>query len=227
MSDYEDEMYDREEWQSINRMYAAAGVRVVMPDEQEAINAMAAEMDEALRVPETGLDNNPLAQAAAAEVVRNALRPPDEDEFAGLHLDIPEPLLDTRWHPDYQDGGTCLRAYVYHRLAGRFAWVPLQRYEQWEEVAETYRDAALRCQVHNVRGCEYYTNEPMTESLRSYVVARGETLVILFMCSKCRHRMDDPSWTANEYVGRGPLPWYDDGPDSESEAGDPDDPWAP
>lgn len=210
--DSEDQQYDRAHWQQLNRDNAIAGLPPVMPDQWAGINAMAEEMDNLLGVPVAELDNNPKAQAAAAEKLREALRPDNQDDFEEMHLDIPEPGLDTRWRPDYQGGDICPRAYVYSLPARTFMWVPLQDYGQWEQVAAAYKDDKLRCQVHCIRGCEYFANTPPTMPLTAYIVNRGETLVILYICSLCRQRMDDPSWTGDEYPQRGPLPWYDEGP---------------
>jgi hypothetical protein len=210
----EGQPYDREHWQRLNRDYAVAGLPPVMPEDWAAINAMAEQMDAVIRTPGGELDHNLKGQAAAAEKLQWALRPDTYDLFNELNLEQPATGLDTTWFPDYQDGDTCLRAYVYNRLSDGWVWVPLQRFEQWTEAATAYRHAKSVCQVHSVPGCDYFRADPVPspeKPLTDHLVNRGETLVILFVCPLCRERMDDPSWTAEDCVQRGPMRWYDSG----------------
>lgn len=231
MTDIDDNQpYDREHWQRLNQDYARAGLPPVMPDQWAAINAMAEEMDAAISTPGGELDYNPKAQAAAAEKVQWAVRPDALGVFNELKLEHPTATTDTNWRPDYQDGDTCLRAYVYNRLRDGWVWVPLQRLEEWMEVAAAYRHPKQYCQIHSVSDCDYFAKDPTPRAerpLTDYLVNRGETLVILFVCPLCRERMDDPSWTADDYAQRGPLPWYDSGPDTNDtpDTQSPDDPW--
>ena len=196
MTEIEDgQPYDREHWQRLNRDYALAGLPPVMPEDWPKINAMAEHMDFVIRVPSSELDSNLKGQAAAAEKLGGELRP-DNDFFAELNIEPPTAGLDTSWFPEYQDNTTCLRAFVFNRLSDGWVWVPLERYEQWTEVAAAYRNTKSICQVHSVRGCDYFKRDPKPSPqnpLSNYVVNRGEILVILFVCSLCRERMDDPS----------------------------------
>ena len=208
----DDQTYGRDQWHSINQMYAKAGLRVVLPEDWEAINAMADEMDRVMCTPAGELDANPKAQAAAAEKLRDALRPFVDHMFPEMSDEAPVLRIDTTWWPDYREGDTCLRAFVYDRTADAWVWVPLQRYEQWEEVSAAYRTPKSICLVHSVRECDYFKKDPTPNPdrpLRAYAINRGEILVILLVCPACRERMDDPSWSARDYGQCGPFPWYD------------------
>lgn len=216
MTDLSDENtpYGREHWQQLNQDYARAGLPPVMPEDWPAINAMAEQMD-AVMVGSLGeLDGNPLAQAAAAQVIAEGLRP-DDKFWQDLKLPLPAINTDTRWCPDYDEADTAtprVRAFVYDRRADAHVWVPLTDRQQWTEVADAYRFPNTNCQARNHPDCPYFQQHRSTDvPLTAYAIDRGENLVILFVCPTCRTRMDNPSWTDEDYFGRGALPWYDGG----------------
>ncbi|WP_078294195.1 hypothetical protein [Mycobacterium sp. D16R24] len=200
-------MYDREYWQGINQMYAAAGLPVVMPEDQEAINVMAAQMDQVLADNQLGgeLDGNPLAQATASEIVCSVLRPRDIDP----NWEPDAPYVDTRWCPEGQQA--VVRVLVVSRRTGEAVWVPLTEPGQWQQVAETYAPDQL-CSAHNHPDCNYFTPtvSPSPEKpVLPYLIPRSENAVIIYVCPTCRERMNNPDFLAQDYLGRGALPWYD------------------
>lgn len=208
------EPYGRHHWQQLNQDYARAGLPPVMPEDWPAINAMAEQMDAVIVSTPGELDNNPLAQATAAHVVQEAVRP-DHSFWRDLNLEPPVVSTDTRWCPDYDESDTSIarvRALVYDRQADSYVKVPLTESGQWAEVAEAYRYSHTKCQAHNHPDCQYFQNPFATDlPLTAYAIDRGENLVVLFVCETCRTRMDNPSWTDQDYFGRGDLPLYDGG----------------
>ncbi|WP_255795324.1 hypothetical protein [Mycobacteroides abscessus] len=200
-------MWDREEWQGINQMYAAAGLPVVMPDDWESINMMAEQMDTVLAANECDgdLDGNPLAQAVASEIVCAVLRPHDIDP----NWEPDAPYVDTRWCREGQQA--VVRVLVVSRRTGEPVWVPLTEASQWLQVAETYARDQL-CSAHNHPDCDYFTRtvSPTPDKpLRPYLIPRSENAVIIYVCPTCRERMNNHDFTAQDYLRRGALPWYD------------------
>ncbi|SHQ74660.1 hypothetical protein [Mycobacteroides abscessus] len=215
-------MYDRHDWQVINQMYAAAGLPVVMPDDWDSINAMAAQMDQMLadNPLEAELSGNPLAQAVASEIVCFVFRPRTIDPY--MLFDPDPPYVDHRWCGEDQQ--PVVRVLVVSRRSGEPVWVPLTEPGQWLAVAQAYAPDQL-CSAHNHPGCDYFTAAvtPTPEKpLRAYVIPRSENAVIIYVCPTCRERMNNPSFLDEDYIGRGALPWYDTAPPLKPGADDDD-----
>lgn len=151
------------------------------------------------------LDRNPLAQAVAGDLLRQAMQWLDNENSTDT-ADF-EVALDTRW----ADEDAPFRALIRNGASKEVVWVPLSDpVKRWREVAVAHLDPRSPCDAHNHPDCNYYQDEPSWPDLAAYPIGRGDRMVIAFMCSICRERCNNRDWSVEDYPQTGALPWYPD-----------------
>ena len=193
----------RETRQRINQTLSVVGAPAVL-DWSETEKAVAA-LDRSILGELSELDRNPLAQAVAGELLREALPWLDVENRADTaDFEVP---VDTRWASE----DAPFRALIRDGATKAVVWVPLSDpVKQWREVAATYLDPRSPCDAHNHPDCKHYEGEPSWPDLAAYPIKRGDRIVIVFMCSICRERCNNRDWSADDYSQTGPLPWFPD-----------------
>jgi hypothetical protein len=214
----------RDLYHQMNQKLAASGGRIVMPEgwaDDEQVRKLAETMNDAIADEISELDRNPIAQALAAEMVKEHLAHWHEDgnRFA-LHTkygdyDESDPTSATRAYLLVTDGASSA-------LCGDSV-IPLDNVADWKTVATFAMHGQTGCDALLTTYCE--RDECATEVL---AVKRGEYVCAFKACFDCVDAFKTVAFTDECYIG--PFPWYDDysrEPQTDDQHDDDnDDPWS-
>ncbi|WP_131722708.1 hypothetical protein [Mycolicibacterium chlorophenolicum] len=154
-------------------------------------------------------DANPLAQALGGDVMSKIRRPGE----CNVRVET-----DTRWCPYYDEAypqAGYFHAYVLGYTEGEtevYIHAPLDDASLWRKVAAAQLHSGTVCGARNQPDCDFYEDRSSWIDLQPFAIKRGESIPIVYICEECRDRMKVDGWTAQGYVGTGPMPWNDDGP---------------
>jgi hypothetical protein len=183
---YEDDMMRR-----VNYANAAAGNPVSMPEEWEAINAMAEAVGEFDGI-ELPLDRNEIAQRIAADLVRTC---------TSMWARRGERTVDTRFCPEYDDSKVETMSRLYALTYADIPAYPLSDPSQYKQVA-----AEL---IGDIGGCWPPVTKDCDKTPLKYVaVKRGDYLCLCKLCVTCRKAMETLTVDSPDYIG--PPEWVDD-----------------
>lgn len=186
MSDQSNEEQIRR-WQERNQINAVHGALPVMPEDWEHIDSVATKIDENTFGVRGLLNNNDIARAIAADMVRY-----QREQLA---------TFKTRWCPGFDEAKPETMARCYALAEGELSLFPLAHPSQWSEVAEHYC-TDWDCHAQIVRKCK--STPAARERIEAVAVTRGEIICIFGICSLCR---DALSWISFDHASyTGPRP---------------------
>jgi hypothetical protein len=201
--DNEDQLYDREFWQRLNQDYSRAGVAPVMPWEQDAITAMAEELNRNI-ASELPHDHDPVARRIAGHMVKEHIKAWDAAGKRSVY---------TRWHPDHDEFRSDTLATLYAlSYSGDPAWiVAMQDLSQLQEVADDALKGGWRCTVRVTRLCDgVQATDPNKQSATKYLaVKRGEYICLFNSCRACLEHIHTGAGFNDDYIGPD-HDWLDD-----------------
>lgn len=155
----------------INQALAASGGRVVLPNEWPAIDELTEKISRYDFVRLSNFDDNPDAQDLAAQL----------DAHCRTSWKYAEPapegdiLIHYGWWPDYDyTNPTQLFALTW----GFWEALPLERPEDWRNVALEVQHRGPHCHLHEADDCQDTNTE-------TFAVKRGEFIHVFVCCPPC------------------------------------------
>ena len=204
--DNEFEEYDRDGWHRINQAKAKAGVRVVMPEDWAAIDAMARSIDDAQAENErasrraTVFSDDPVALRIAGHLV---------SDHQTVRDALGKTTMWTQWCEE-QDASMHVLTKIGHLT------IPLQHMEHLAQIAADSLLGETDCEISVSRLCTDANGQ------QYLAVMRGEIVCLFRGCPMClEHIHAGKGFNHPDYIGPN-HDWYDD-----RKVESPDDPWAP
>lgn len=179
--------FEQDTQHRINQTLAKAGVAVVMPDDWDYINRLAEQIGANDLVQIGTLDNDPDAQALAAEKIM--------DHLAAIGIAFPEHGIQSKPHghteiaehrgPQYDPTDPMTQNRLYGLLAGLPGQlIPLSSEYTWKDVVNERLTHYHMCNVGLSRDCM------ADNAVTRFAVRSGEFVCIFASCQQCRKWFD-------------------------------------
>ncbi|WP_066899014.1 hypothetical protein [Mycolicibacterium houstonense] len=193
---FDDDLTGTSRLQEMNQLLSQSEYgRPISPDDWKAASQDAEQLNAVVADQFSMLDDNPLAQRLAANLVSKRV----------AHWRLTgERWIDDRFCPSYDDGRQIELTRLYALVHNNLCAYPLANPAQYRQAAEDLLELIDSCQAGITKHCHEADLKP-TELV---AIKRGEHLCLFKVCVQCLNALGTLSPDSAEYTG--PPEWFDD-----------------